>query len=287
MIVRTSALTVALFGPRSMHVRAAGCYPSWGSGGNYQSGSVVSNSETKSTDSRVSCTGTSDGCSGGYKTVTTTTTTSTNYVCVNNANSAFCGSYQPGSHGGSIAWSSTGTCDGDAPAPVIPTPSPWGKGCPGAFVAGSDYAAADVVSVSMGTHTEVFECAGEPMNLFCGQSGYEPATGQYYQGVWTSKGSCSGTMAPTDSPSFDTLEDAGGCPGAYSEGEAYDEGDKVSLDGFVYECNPNPNGLFCSNAAYAPGVDIPGGAVTPYWKTAWSIKGYCDGTITPDRKSVV
>ena len=93
----------------------------------------------------------------------------------------------------------------------------------------------------------VFKCASEPTNQFCGMSGYEPGTGLHSSEAWTDLGSCSGSLAPTDSPNFDVLKVVGGCPLKYSPSGAYTytEGDEVSKDGFVYKCNAFPNGLYC------------------------------------------
>ena len=80
-------------------------------------------------------------------------------------------------------------------------------------------------------------------------------------------------------PSSDVLVDILGCPGAYSEGEAYAEGDKVAQSGFVLECKPHAYNLFCPMAESAPDVDSPDGEVIPLWKTAWSIKTVCKDTV--------
>ena len=172
---------------------------------------------------------------------------------------------------------------------VVPqqaAPKPWKSsdyGCPGAYVAGTAYAAGDVVSTKTAgmPYTRVFKCTGEPNNQFCGKSGYEPGIGLYSSNAWTELGNCVGSLAPTDSPNFDVLKGVGGCPLKYSSSGTYTEGDEVSKDGFVYVCNALPNGLYCPVAAYEPGVDSPGLGATPYWKTAWTIKGVCDGTKTP------
>jgi hypothetical protein len=128
----------------------------------------------------------------------------------------------------------------------------------------------------------VYQCAGEPSNQFCGMSGYAPGTDQYWALAWTALGSCTGTIAPTDSPSFISLADAGGCPGDYSSGADYEEGDKVSKMGLVYQCKSWPSSGHCPQAGYEPGVSVGSGSqITEYWKDAWMVVGYCSGTIAP------
>lgn len=108
--------------------------------------------------------------------------------------------------------------------------------------------------------------------------GFEPNNGQFWEYAWTELGSCTGTLAPTDSPSFEHLQDVGGCPDEYASSSKYEEGDKVSKDGFVYACKGWPMSQHCSQAGYQPGVDVGG---IEYWTEAWSIFGYCSGTIAP------
>ncbi len=68
-------------------------------------------------------------------------------------------------------------------------------------------------------------------------AGYEAGAGQYSDVVWSEVGSCSGTLAPTSSPSFEALTNYGGCPREWevkAVGEAYEPGDTVSVKGFVF-----------------------------------------------------
>lgn len=163
------------------------------------------------------------------------------------------------------------------PPPTPPAYSSTDSGCPGAYVAGTDYAAAAKVSVQGATHTEVYECAAAPNNLFCGKSGYEPGTGQYWETVWTALGSCSGTISPTASPNFSTLTDAGGCPDVWEAGvNKYEENDKVSKNGLVFQCAAFPYSGFCGQVGYEPMPDDG----TEFWKDAWTVVGYCSGTIS-------
>jgi len=153
-----------------------------------------------------------------------------------------------------------------------------GSGCPGAYVAGTDYAAADKVSVAGTAYTAVYECAAAPNNLFCGKPLYEPGTGEYWETVWTALGSCSGSISPTSSPSFLTITDAGGCPDAWEAGVKYDGEDNVSKNGLVFQCKEAPFNGFCGQAGYEPmKVDDP----SEHWKTAWTVVGHCSGTISP------
>jgi len=149
------------------------------------------------------------------------------------------------------------------------------------------YEPADKVSVVVAgtTYTGVYVCAAKPNNLFCGMSGYEPGTGQYWDNVWTLRGSCSGTISPTSSPAYSTLADQNGCPDAWAAGgldghTQYEEGDKVEKGGLVYQCNAWPYSGFCRQPGYEPMPDdfgSPGtGAdprVTKHWKEAWTVVG--------------
>ena len=112
-------------------------------------------------------------------------------------------------------------------------------------------------------------------------AGYEAGEGLYWSQAWTDLGRCDGTISPTGSPSNEVLTNAGGCPGEYeSTGDNYEEGDCVSKDGYVYTCKGWPNSAHCSQAGYEPGNDVPT-AEDPYWKQAWSVTGFCSGTIAP------
>ena len=121
----------------------------------------------------------------------------------------------------------------------------------------------------------VYQCAAAPNNLFCGQNGYEPGTGQYWETVWTMLGSCTGTISPTSSPSYSSLTNGGGCPGAWEAG-VYEENDRVSKDGLIFQCAAFPMSGFCGQAGYEPLADDG----TEYWKDAWTVVGYCSGTIS-------
>mmetsp|Transcript_29431 Transcript_29431/g.66001 ORF Transcript_29431/g.66001 Transcript_29431/m.66001 type:complete len:578 (+) Transcript_29431:313-2046(+) len=271
--IESIALTAALFGA----THAAGCFPAYVSGTEYDSGDQVSVTSTVTTTTTEQCELNSAGCGpSGFKTTTTSVTSSYNYQCVDGAYGVYCKSpdFNPDGIHGSVAWTQeSAECTGAAGSQATTTaapPQPWsGAGCPEAYAAGTSYDAADTVS-SGGL---VYECAAAPNNLFCGQAGYEPGTGD----VWTILGSCTGSMAPTGSPAFTTLTDMGGCPSKWAAGATYEEGDKVSSGGLVFECRAFPFSSHCGQAGYEPISEANGEA----WKDAWTVAGYCDGTISP------
>lgn len=286
--IQSIALTAALFG----YATATGCYPAYSPGGAYKKDDNVSYFYTEDviTDCAVVVPPTA-GCVDGKR--TTPTTRSYNYECISDA---WCGNsgYGPGSATVdsyiSLAWTKEGSeCTGSAGSATVPLPDLYNgandSGCPKAFVAGTDYDAADIVSVVRNSpgnsYTSVYQCAGEPTNQFCGMAGYEAGEGLYWSQAWTDLGRCDGTISPTGSPSNEVLTNAGGCPGEYeSSGDNYEEGDRVSKDGYVYTCKGWPNSAHCSQAGYEPGNDVPT-AEDPYWKQAWSVTGFCSGTIAP------
>jgi len=285
--VQSIVLTAALFG----YASATGCFARY-NGGSYSAGDQVSSTTSTTDTTTESCTLGSTGCgSSGFKTTTTTTSETYNYKCRDGAASAWCSqsAYVPnGIYSGSAWEKESAECTGSATPATAPTPAAWtGGGCPKAYSGGTEYDADDVVSVAKTGFTMVYQCAAEPTNQFCGMSGYAPGTDQYWEQAWTSLGSCTGTIAPTDSPSFETLADAGGCPNIYSSGDDYEEGDKVSKEGFVYQCKSWPQSAHCSQAGYEPGTSIDGGAKKlEYWKDAWLVVGYCSGSITPTTSPV-
>lgn len=268
-------MTAALFG----YTNAIGCYPQWVSGGNYVAGVWVS--DTESTETTTSCTTGTTGCVNGSKTVTTTK--KYNFQCKSGAASGWCSQsgYQPtGIYGGS-AWDKSAECDATAAAPTVTAPAAWsGGGCPAAYSAGSDYESGDSVSIynaQLG-YTSVYTCKEGQSYLWCSMSGYEPGTGSAWSQAWELKGSCTGTIAPTGSPIHVVLAAQGGCPGEYVVGTEYEEADKVSKDGVVYQCKGWPMSAHCAQAGYAPGVKV---GENEYWKEAWTVLGTCSGTIAP------
>jgi len=201
------------------------------------------------------------------------------YECAAAPSNRFCGQagYEPGTGG---AWDSAWTILGSCTGSMAPTSSPDYStltnmgGCPEAYVAGTEYDAADTVSAD----GLVYECAAAPSNRFCGQAGYEPGTGGAWDSAWTILGSCTGSMAPTGSPDYSTLTNMGGCPSAWEGGaNAYEAGDEVSSEGLVFECRAFPSSSHCGQDGYEPISEANGQA----WKDAWIVVGYCDGTIAP------
>ena len=161
------------------------------------------------------------------------------------------------------------------------------SGCPGAYATGTAYGPGERVSVAGETRSKVYECAAAPSNLFCGQAGYEPGSGLYWDGAWTLVGRCvpevttteatttaatttAATTDPTD-PAV-SLWDESGCPDAYAPGTSYEPAEKVAVAGEVYECAEAPNNLFCGQSGYEPGTGL-------YWDGAWTLLGPCSGTV--------
>jgi len=104
---------------------------------------------------------------------------------------------------------------------------------------------------------------------------------------WTLAGSCDGSIGPTSSPSFGSINlisgTEKGCPIDYNVNKRdYEEGDTVSYTvstvperKIVLECRGWPNTGYCNQAGFAPG--------STYQSMAWTQKGYCDGTISPTK----
>ena len=164
----------------------------------------------------------------------------------------FCGmdGYAPGSSQyWEQVWTLEGSCAGtlSPSATVVPDAGGSVGGWPGGWEerdAADPYAPGERVS-NAGL---VYECNAAPLNLHCGQGGYEPGASLYWAQAWTLVGSCSGTIAPTSSPSFDPANSVGGCPGAWEVRDPtnpYEEGDKVAANGVVYACKGWPLGLHC------------------------------------------
>ncbi|EJK52208.1 hypothetical protein THAOC_28548 [Thalassiosira oceanica] len=247
-----------------------GCHPPYAAGGSYVSGSYVSATSTVETPVPCDCAlpscPSSEGQTAGCSTTTTTTETH-NYKCVDGGNSAYCGvaGFEPATLHGYIAWTKeSAQCS---------------SGCPGAYVSGESYAAADKVSVAGPAYTAVYECAASPLNKFCGLPGYAPGSGNYWRTVWTLLGSCAGTISPTSSPNYVSLADAGGCPDAWEAGAfKYEENDKVSKNGLVFECRIFPFSQLCGLEGYEPLGEL---WWEDAWKTAWTVVGYCSGTSSP------
>lgn len=281
MILRVQSVVLAaalVASPYSVSVVNAqtGCYPGYVSGAPYTAGEWVS----ADVDETETCSSGDAGCVDGSRIVTKTY----NYQCRDGPSSQFCANsgFSPGGIYSDSAWDVEGTeCTGTATAPTEPVPDPWSTsdgGCPPAYSTGTSYEAGDYASVDFGTFSMVYECASEPNNLFCGQTGYEPGDSINWGVAWTAAGSCSGSLSPTTSPNYVSIADAGGCPGEYTTGSAYEEGDRVAASGLVFQCKAWPSGAHCGQAGYEP---LGGGGTPDAWKDAWDVVGYCSGTIAP------
>lgn len=177
------------------------------------------------------------------------------------------------------AWMELGSCTGtlaptDAPINVVLQDA---GGCPDAYEAAAEYDEGDKVSKD----SLVYQCKRWPLSNHCSQAGYEPGvdTGgvEYWMDAWDITGYCSGTVSPTSSPNFVSLPNMGGCSEereSRAAAEPYMEGDRVSLNGLVFECKAWPFSGHCSQAGYEPLVD-------PAWADAWRVVGFCSGTIGP------
>eukprot|EP00956_Cyclotella_meneghiniana_P034465 scaffold105207_cov85-Cyclotella_meneghiniana.AAC.1 len=93
--------------------------------------------------------------------------------------------------------------------------------------------------------------------------------------AWKLLGSCTGTIRPTQAPAFTSLTDHNGCPVEFDASATYEAGDKVELNGLVYQCRTWPNSGWCSQTGYEPDG--------PNYKDAWTILGYCEGTMAPTK----
>ena len=235
----------------------AGCYPAWTSGSAYSSGSLVSAVRVVN--------------------ATAGTTITKNFKCTDGSQPALshCPNYDPSNEvQAAAAWSDLGECTGTAitSAPSSkPTHAAWtGAGCPAAWVSGHSYEGGDIAEVD----GNVYRCSSEAfVNAWCGNASYKPGDSTYWESAWTLLGSCSGTIAPSASPVYVSIPNAGGCPEAFSSSNTYEEGDKVEANGLVYKCRAWPNSAWCNSVGYEPGDDSSA--------DAWEVLGYCEGSIAP------
>jgi hypothetical protein len=208
------------------------------------------------------------------------------YQCATEPTNKFCGmaGYEPGEGLYSDqAWTELGSCTGT----LSPAQSPnFGVlkdlgGCTSEYEGSIPYKEGDHIAKD----GFVYECKSWPASDHCSQAGYEPGTGtegtEYWQDAWNVVGYCSGTISPTSSPSFESLELIGGCPDeweARATVDAYEEGDRVSDGKLVFACKAWPMSGHCSQAGYEPNTN-PATAGT--WKDAWAVVGWCNGSIGP------
>ncbi|KAL7509263.1 hypothetical protein ACHAXN_006280 [Cyclotella atomus] len=151
-----------------------------------------------------------------------------------------------------------------------PSASPAPTECPDPFSAGITYEEGDMVE----KNGIVYQCKTAPNSQWCSTSGYEPGSDQS-DTAWGVVGYCTGSIAPTKSPS--KISNASGCPSAFSSSAKYEAGDKVSVgsgagSAIVYECAASPNDVYCNQ--YEPGNSL---------KLGWEVRGYCDGTYSPNQ----
>eukprot|EP00804_Cyclotella_cryptica_P020912 CCRYP_009250-RA/>CCRYP_009250-RA protein AED:0.06 eAED:0.04 QI:0/0/0/0.75/0.66/0.5/4/0/652 len=209
------------------------------------------------------------------------------YECKAFQESRFCDQFEPG-HSSELGWKLVGYCDG----PTMPTTSPsWVKlvdhnGCPEEYSSGTHYESNDKVAVRVNDiESVVYKCSGDiHLSRYCSQL----PPGNAYDLGWTLIAHCTGTMSPTSSPNFSQLREIGdGCPRKYNPSTTYEAGDQASVSvsnaahhSVVYECKSWPDGAFCNAGSYfAPdSVNVNMG---------WTLKGYCEGTITPTMSPVV
>lgn len=152
-------------------------------------------------------------------------------------------------------------------------------GCPGQYVAGTDYQANQKVSVPINDNDSfVYECSGDVHeSRYCNI--FHPDNAWHLG--WTLIARCDGTMAPTTAPNFERLQEIIGddCPGEYNAATEYEPGDKVSIFAddesdqvVVFECKQWPFGAYCNaGITFGPGSD--------YGSMGWEMKGYCDVSV--------
>ena len=275
--------SLALAALTAIPAHGAGCYPAWSQGSDYSTGSIVS--------ATITTTSSSTATNG---TVTETTTSETkNFKCTSGSEPSLshCPNYDPSNAAQqAAAWSDEGVCSGTAtvtneptPAPtgsptaepskaptLKPTPARWAsEGCPDKWTSGASYAGGDLVELD----GNVYSCATVPgANLWCGSDAYKPGDSVHWETAWTLLGSCEGTIAPTTAPVYVTLADAGGCPPEFDESATYEAGDKVEMNGIIYECKSWPESAHCSRAGFEPAGE--------YSKEAWTVLGHCEGELT-------
>jgi hypothetical protein len=215
--------------------------------------------------------------------VTETTTSQTkNFKCTSGSQPSLshCPNYDPSNAvQQAAAWSDQGVCSGTAPALTTPapttkpTPSRWtNTGCPEEWTSGGTYEGGDVVELD----GNVYSCStATGANLWCGLDVYKPGDSIHWEMAWKLLGSCTGTIRPTQAPAFTSLTDHNGCPVEFDASATYEAGDKVELNGLVYQCRTWPNSGWCSQTGYEPDG--------PNYKDAWTILGYCEGTMAPTK----
>jgi len=189
------------------------------------------------------------------------------------------------------AWTFIGGCSGTITPTATPTFDPAVGGCPEAYQDGAEYEAGDKVTISgEEDYGKIYQCKSWPNSGYCGDETYSPAnTDKGCNGAvcwptaWTYVSGCNGTITPTGSPVFTTIEkwDKDGCPDEYvANNPNYQAGSVVSISinddntyGIVWECKAARTTPWCQQEGYAPG--------TQYGGQAWERVGHCEGTMSP------
>eukprot|EP00956_Cyclotella_meneghiniana_P015283 scaffold23234_cov67-Cyclotella_meneghiniana.AAC.3 len=142
--------SLALVTLAAVSTHGASCYPTWSSGSDYFTDSLVSATITTTSTSTAS-----DG------TVTELTTSQAkNFKCTSGSDPSLshCPNYDPSNAiQQAAAWIDLGACSGTAatPAPTNkPTPSRWtSTGCPEEWISGGSYEGGDVVELDGGVYS--------------------------------------------------------------------------------------------------------------------------------------
>eukprot|EP00956_Cyclotella_meneghiniana_P035057 scaffold110845_cov23-Cyclotella_meneghiniana.AAC.1 len=255
--------SLAIASLNAIHAHGAYCYPTWSSGSDYFTGSLVS-----ATITTTSTTTASDG------TVSETVTSETkNFKCLSGSQPSLshCPGFDPSNAvQQAAAWSDEGVCSGTTATLTTstptakPSPSRWTHtGCPEQWISGGLYEGGDVVEQD----GNVYSCStAMGANLWCSLNAYKPGDSDNWEMAWTLLGSCEGNISPITYPN-------GGCPNEFDSSATYESGDVVELDGLVYQCRSWPNSGWCSQAGYEPDGE--------HYHDAWTHLGYCEGTIAP------
>jgi hypothetical protein len=108
-----------------------------------------------------------------------------------------------------LGWAVAGSCDGSIGPTASPSfdklaPFATLSGCPAEYSSSNkNYEAGDYVALTVSNsplRQIVYECKAWPASGYCNNGG-TMAPGEYYGNMgWTLKGSCSGSLAPTDAP---------------------------------------------------------------------------------------
>ena len=105
------------------------------------------------------------------------------------------------------------------------------------------------------------------VDQLCGLSSYMPGGSLYWGVAWTRLGSCDGgTIRPTDAPAHVALTDIGGCPEEFSEYMEYEAGDRVQVNGIVFQCKDWPYSIYCNAKGHEP--------LSPLADSAWTKLGF-------------